>query len=158
MSFLSEAFGRVIKMRRKELKLSQAALAELSNSEGPTVSRWESGEFLPSNETTDKILKIIDLSAPEFLARMGSGTAETSSNAALIAAISALNNELESIPPDLRVAFGTATPAQVAEMTRAALAVLRAADPQLTLERAKARLSQIDSPDLKPNPKRQSKS
>jgi len=70
VSFLSVAFGKAFKARRKELGLNQAKAAEGMGTEGPTISRWESGEFLPVSETIDKTLKVLKLSGDEFLRRM----------------------------------------------------------------------------------------
>jgi transcriptional regulator with XRE-family HTH domain len=141
-------------------KMSQVDLAKLAEIDYISLNKILNGKRPPGKATARKLSQAMGVSESEIYQEPSSlaNRATTATNTALITAISALNAELESIPHDLRIAFGTATPAQVAEMTRAALAVLRAADPQLTLERAKARLSQIDSPDLKPNPKRQSKS
>jgi transcriptional regulator with XRE-family HTH domain len=70
VSFLGVAFGRAIKARRKELKMSQAEFASEMEVEPPTASRWETGQSLPVNERIDEILKVLKLSADAFLHRM----------------------------------------------------------------------------------------
>lgn len=71
MSFLSKAFGDTLKTIRKEKRLTQAQFAVAAGVETPTVSRWESGEFLPTNDKFDAILKALDVTKDEFLGKLG---------------------------------------------------------------------------------------
>ena len=61
MSFLSCAFGKIIKERRLELGISQAVLAEKVDVNPATVSNWETGNYLPTDDKIDKIGEILGI-------------------------------------------------------------------------------------------------
>ena len=61
MSDEQESFGARIKKRRKQLRVSQADLAELSGVSLRTVNAVEKGKANPSVETLSRILEPIGL-------------------------------------------------------------------------------------------------
>jgi transcriptional regulator with XRE-family HTH domain len=86
VSFLSDAFGRALRTRRKELGLNQTRLAERMETEAPTISRWENGEFLPSDAALDRALVALNVDADTFL-RSIAGPHRTPMSTELIAAV-----------------------------------------------------------------------
>ena len=76
MSFLSKAFGVALRTSRKAIKQSQAKFAESINSEAANISRWENGEYLPTDENIDSLLPALGISSEEFLRRMAGGAAK----------------------------------------------------------------------------------
>jgi len=54
--------------RRKELKLSQAALGAKVGVDGMTVSRWERGESLPQRRYWNKLEEVTGLSISAVIA------------------------------------------------------------------------------------------
>lgn len=65
---LEEAFGRVLRKRREEAGLSQAALAELSQLDRTYISLLERGERQPSLRTIFALAQAFG-AAPEDLVR-----------------------------------------------------------------------------------------
>lgn len=68
----TEDFGRVLKARRKELRIGQAALSELSGVAVHTISNIEQGKGNPTIEIMGRLLDVLGL---ELSVRpRGSGT------------------------------------------------------------------------------------
>ena len=63
----SDDFGKFISAKRKELKISQAALAEKLNIDSKTLSKWENGGNYPDLESAHKIAEIFNMSLTDIL-------------------------------------------------------------------------------------------
>lgn len=66
MSFLSDAFGKRLRSLRKAAGYNQQTFGEAIGVETATVSRWETGEFLPGEDKFEPILKTLKVTAKEF--------------------------------------------------------------------------------------------
>lgn len=125
VSFLSNAFGQALKLRRKELRLNQAKLAERMGTEAPTISRWENGEFLPTGEAIDRLTGALEITPEKFLESMGpdKGSDESVVEAIKRAAASFTASPSESsIPADILDALENAAPHEL-EAVRAVLGI-----------------------------------
>ncbi|MCH5171579.1 MAG: helix-turn-helix transcriptional regulator [Erysipelotrichales bacterium] len=63
----SDDFGKFISAKRKELKISQALLAEKLNIDSKTLSKWENGVNYPDLESAHKIAEIFNISLDDIL-------------------------------------------------------------------------------------------
>lgn len=63
----SDDFGKFISAKRKELKMSQAELAEKLNIDSKTLSKWENGANYPDLESANKIADIFNVSLTDIL-------------------------------------------------------------------------------------------
>lgn len=61
------AFNEKLKMLRKEKEWSQDALANMLETDGRQISRYETGKFLPSAEVIIKIAKLFNVSVDYLL-------------------------------------------------------------------------------------------
>lgn len=59
--------GRFIAARRKELKLTQAALAEQFNITDKAVSKWETGRSFPDASIIMDLCRVLDISVNELM-------------------------------------------------------------------------------------------
>lgn len=66
MKFANKVFGGRLKAFREQAGLTQKTLAEAIEVETATVSRWESGEFMPEDEKFDLLCKHLGREAQEF--------------------------------------------------------------------------------------------
>jgi transcriptional regulator with XRE-family HTH domain len=66
MSFLSAEFGKRLRAMRISKQLTQSQLAEIVGVETATISRWETGEFLPSDENADALLPALGATPADF--------------------------------------------------------------------------------------------
>ena len=57
--------------RRKALGLTQDNIAEKMNVDRSTVSKWETGEFLPSSENLIKLAVLCNCTIDDLLAHKG---------------------------------------------------------------------------------------
>ncbi|WP_280219936.1 helix-turn-helix domain-containing protein [Nocardia neocaledoniensis] len=64
-----ETTGEVIRRRRKQLKLSQAALGELIGADQKTISRYESGEATVDIATGTQLAEVLGVSVYELAGR-----------------------------------------------------------------------------------------
>lgn len=99
MSFLSDAFGRTLKSLRSDQGIRQD---KLGIAEGATVSRWESGQFLPGDDKIEEILKALKVEPDEFLRHMAGITNKPALE------VSEILQELKSVP--ILVAYEKAKP------------------------------------------------
>ncbi len=63
---LSQVFGKNVRTRRKELKLSQEELAELLGISHQSLSRMEQGRIAPKFERLSDIAKHLGCSVPDL--------------------------------------------------------------------------------------------
>lgn len=59
MKFANKIFGAQLRVFREEAGLKQKDLAGALEVEVPTVSRWETGDFMPEDEKFEKICKVL---------------------------------------------------------------------------------------------------
>ena len=63
----TENIGRKIKSRRAELGLTQKGLASRMHISSQLISKWETGESLPSLEYLAGLCEVLDLSLGEMV-------------------------------------------------------------------------------------------
>lgn len=63
----AKKLGKTIKLARVEKDMTQADLGEASGLLQKTISRYETGEVIPSIEALEKIAKALDKSFAYFL-------------------------------------------------------------------------------------------
>lgn len=71
MDIPAEIIGSAIKERRKEMRLTQAKLAEALGIEARYLQKIENGKSMPSMNLFYRIIHIMNLSADEILFRVG---------------------------------------------------------------------------------------
>ena len=66
---LKPNYGEALKEQREKLGLSQSMLAKRINTSHQNVSRWESGQVLPSIDFCVKLADLYDISLDELIGR-----------------------------------------------------------------------------------------
>ena len=68
-SKIKQRFGKAVRRRRRELDLSQEALAERADVHRTYIANIERGELNPSLENIEKIAKALEMTIADFLAQ-----------------------------------------------------------------------------------------
>jgi ribosome-binding protein aMBF1 (putative translation factor) len=68
-SKIKQRFGKAVRRRRRELDLSQEALAERADVHRTYIANIERGELNPSLENVEKIAKALEMTIADFLAQ-----------------------------------------------------------------------------------------
>ena len=76
---IRESFGTHLKSARKSIGMTQEKLAEILDVQPASVSRWESGKFMPSEKQIPLICKALKKEASFFFDRQETNKKEIES-------------------------------------------------------------------------------